>query len=109
MTTRVNNRARDPTPSESASAEAQPQVFPASEARANFMEVISRVRYGRERLVITNKGKPAAAIVTMEDLKLLQLLDDADIREKIHDKLREEEEVVEWDDYTRHRPAASSR
>ncbi|MBZ9753132.1 type II toxin-antitoxin system Phd/YefM family antitoxin [Deinococcus sp. HMF7604] len=74
-----SGRACDPTRPESAEAEAQLTVFPASEARANFMEVISRVRFGRERLVITNKGKPAAAMVTMEDLRILQLLDDVDI------------------------------
>lgn len=100
-------RARDPTaPSMSTSTEAQSQILPASEARANFMEVISRVRYGRERLVVTNKGKPAAAIVTLEDLKLLQLLDDADIKEILDVKLKEKAEPVDWDEYSRRRAAS---
>lgn len=62
------------------------------------MEVISRVRFGRERLVVTNKGKPAAAIVTLEDLKLLQLLDDVDIKEKLSAALKSEE-TIPWDEF----------
>lgn len=85
-------RARDPTAPPTTS-ELQPTVFPASQARANFMEVIGRVRFGRERLVITNKGKPAVALVTMEDLKLLQLLDDVDLKELIHDRVQNEEKT----------------
>jgi prevent-host-death family protein len=105
MTTTVETkkRARDPTLTAATTKEAEPTIFPASEARANFMEVISRVRYGRERLVITNKGKPAAALVTMEDLAILQLLDDVDIQEKLDARLknREDTDPVELDDYLR--------
>lgn len=100
-------RARDPTQPNSTKPEVEPTTFPASEARANFMEVISRVRYGRERLVITNKGKPAAALVTMEDLAILQLLDDVDVQEKLREKLStiEKEGTVDFDDYDRRRSA----
>lgn len=94
-------RSRDPTPATTES-EAQPTVFAASEARANFMEVIGRVRYGRERLVITNKGKAAAAIVTMEDLKLLQLLDDVDIRSKLHVEPTNPEDTIDFDEVFAH-------
>ena len=99
-------RARDPTQPAATRPEAQPTEFPASEARANFMEVISRVRFGRERLVITNKGKPAAALVTMEDLRILQLLDDVDIKETLNDRISpRSEEAVDFDDYDRRRSA----
>lgn len=109
MTTTVETkrRARDPTLTAATTKEAEQTIFPASEARANFMEVISRVRYGRERLVITNKGKPAAALVTMEDLAILQLLDDVDIQEKLNAKLEnlETADCIDFDEYDRRRTA----
>lgn len=100
--TTSKRRARDPTPSQFTESEAQPTVFAASEARANFMEVVGRVRYGRERLVITNKGKAAAAIVTMEDLKLLQLLDDVDIRSRLDVEPTNPEDTTDFDEVFAH-------
>lgn len=109
MTTMVETkrRARDPTLTAATTKEAEQTIFPASEARANFTEVISRVRYGRERLVITNKGKPAAALVTMEDLAILQLLDDVDIQEILNERFKtlETTESIDFDDYDRRRSA----
>lgn len=107
MTAASNKRARDPTLTRTTKSEVEPTTFPASEARANFMEVISRVRYGRERLVITNKGKPAAALVTMEDLAILQLLDDVDIMEKLDARVKtlKTEGTIDFDDYDRRRSA----
>lgn len=108
MTTTSKQRSRDPTTTTSALSteiEGTSTVFPASTARANFMDVIARVRHGRERLVITNKGKPAAALVTMEDLRLLQLLDDMDIKEKLHARIRQEEEARDWNAYVEKRRA----
>lgn len=49
----------------------------ASEARAAFNDVISRVSYGHERVTITRNGKPAAVLVSVEDLELLEQLEDA--------------------------------
>lgn len=40
-------------------------------------ELCNRVAYGGERLVITRRGKSRAALVSVEDLKLLQALEDA--------------------------------
>lgn len=107
MTAASNKRARDPTLTRATKSEVEPTIFPASEARANFMEVISRVRYGRERLVITNKGKPAAALVTMEDLAILQLLDDVDIMEKLDARVKtlEKADALDLDDYLRNHSA----
>lgn len=106
----LKKRARDPTTTATTSINAQEPVFPASEARANFMEVINRVRFGRERLVVTNKGKPAAALVSMEDLALLRLLDDVDIKEKLHGRIKEEStaESISLDEYDRRRASRAA-
>lgn len=47
-----------------------------SEARNNFPELLNRVGYGQERILIERHGKPVAAIVSVEDLNRLQALED---------------------------------
>lgn len=58
------------------SAKTVPSIS-ASDARASFNDVLSRVGYGKERLTITRNGKPAAVLVSVEDLALLEQLEDA--------------------------------
>lgn len=51
------------------------------ETRKNLAATIKRVSQGGERIVITRCGKPAVALVSTEDLALLQKLKDAkDVR-----------------------------
>ena len=52
------------------------------EARENFANVISRTAYGKERVVLTRRGKQLAAFVPMEDVQLLEQLENTiDVRE----------------------------
>lgn len=46
-------------------------------ARKKFANIINRVAYGKESFVLTRRGEALAAIVSMEDLKLLQEIEDA--------------------------------
>ena len=46
----------------------------ASEARDEFAEVINRVAYGGERVVIRRREKELVAVIPMEDLRLLERL-----------------------------------
>lgn len=39
-----------------------------TEARAQFAELINRVGYGKERIVLTRHGKPLVALVPAESL-----------------------------------------
>ena len=41
-------------------------------ARKNFAKIINRVAFGKEAFVLTRRGEPLAAIVSVEDLKFLQ-------------------------------------
>ena len=51
------------------------------EIRANLAEVINRVAYGGERIVLERRNKPVLALVSMEDLELLNALEDrADVK-----------------------------
>ena len=44
--------------------------------RSVLSEVVNRVQYKRERIVLERQGKPVAALVSMEDLELLEELED---------------------------------
>lgn len=47
-----------------------------TKAREDLAEMINRVAYGRERVVLERRGKGLAALVPMADLELLELLED---------------------------------
>jgi len=46
------------------------------DARDSFSDVINRAAYGKERVVLTRRGKQLAAVVPIEDVELLQELED---------------------------------
>lgn len=50
--------------------------LPITDAREDFAEVVNRVAYGHERLRLTRRGKPLAAVVPIDDLELLEQLED---------------------------------
>ncbi|UJX39208.1 type II toxin-antitoxin system Phd/YefM family antitoxin [Desulfovibrio sp. JY] len=43
----------------------------AADARERFAEVVNRAAYGKERIIVSRRGKPVAAVVPMDDLLLL--------------------------------------
>jgi len=49
-----------------------------AEARNNLADTINRVSYGGERVVFARRGKPVAALVSADDLALLQRIEDAE-------------------------------
>jgi prevent-host-death family protein len=56
-------------------------TMPVAEARGRFADLVSRVAYRGERVVITRHGKPLAALIPADDLELLERLEDeGDIR-----------------------------
>jgi prevent-host-death family protein len=48
----------------------------AKEARENFSELVNRTAFGKERVVVTRNKRQVAAVVPVEDLELLELLED---------------------------------
>jgi len=46
------------------------------DARDHLSEFVNRARYTHERVVLTKRGKDIGAIVSIEDLKLLEALED---------------------------------
>ena len=62
-----------------------------ADARTQFAEVVNRTAFGKERLVLTRRGKALAAIVPYEDLELLEALEDARDSALIHARR------IEWE------------
>ena len=48
----------------------------ATAARATFSDLVNRVRYGSERVLIAKRGKPAVALISVEDFHVLEMLED---------------------------------
>ena len=46
------------------------------EARENFSDVINRAAYGKERVILTRRGKPLVAVVPIDDVEVLETLED---------------------------------
>lgn len=44
--------------------------------RANLADTVNRVGYAGERIIILKNGKPAAAMVAVADLELIEALED---------------------------------
>jgi prevent-host-death family protein len=48
----------------------------AAAVRSDFSDVLNRVKYTRERIVICRRGKSEAVLVPVDDIKLLEFLED---------------------------------
>lgn len=53
-----------------------------SDAREHLGDVVDRARYTQERVILTKRGREVGAIISIDDLKLLEMLEDQlDIKE----------------------------
>lgn len=53
-----------------------------TDAKVSFSKFLNRVAYGRERLVITSHGEPKAALISVDDLRQLEEMEDAQAARK---------------------------
>jgi len=58
------------------------------DARKDLADILNRAAYGKERVVLTRRGKDVAAIVPMDDLAILEAIED-------HMDLTESEKILE--------------
>jgi len=55
-----------------------------TDAGKNLSDIVNRVAFASEPVILTNMGKPMAAIISLEDLQFLQdLEDEADIADAL--------------------------
>lgn len=77
------------------------------QTRNGLAEALNRVCYGGERIRIARRGKPIAALVSADDLEMLQRADDendrADARKALAEYKRRPASAVTLDDYLRTR------
>jgi len=59
------------------------------EARENFSELLNRSAYGKERIILTRRGKNLVAVVPIEDLKILEAIEDKLDLEEAKEALKE--------------------
>lgn len=62
-----------------------------SEARNNLPELVNRASYRQERIVIERRGKPVAALVSLEDFNRLEALEDTGSSTLVKVKQEEDE------------------
>ena len=74
-----------------------------SEARESFADLVNRVAYRQERVLVTRRGKPVAAIIPMEQVEFLERAEDEyDLR--LADEARRELEqtpAIPWEQVKR--------
>jgi prevent-host-death family protein len=58
-------------------------------ARQNFSELINRVAYGKDRVLLTRRSRPLVAVVPIEDIALLEAMEDRDDLKAARAALRE--------------------
>ena len=51
--------------------------FSTADIKARLSEMIGKVVYSHERLIVLRRGKPVAALVSLQDLRRLEALDAA--------------------------------
>jgi len=50
----------------------RPTPVSVAEAKSHISELIAKSQYSDERFIITKRDKPVAALVTLDDLKILE-------------------------------------
>ena len=58
-------------------------------ARQHFSDLINRVAYGKDRIVLTRRSRPLAALVPLEDIELLEEIEDREDLKAARVALRE--------------------
>jgi prevent-host-death family protein len=73
----------------------------AGKVRQDFAETINRVAYGRERVILRRRGKDLAALIPMDDLRLLEEMEDRlDVEEAeriLAEAKRKHERPIPWE------------
>jgi prevent-host-death family protein len=69
----------------------------ASQARASFAEALNRASFAGERTVIRRHGKDVAAVVSAEDLKILEALEDRRDLDEARQIMKKPGRLVSWE------------
>lgn len=70
-----------------------------ADARKNFADIINTVAYGKEPVVLTRRGQEIAALISIEELQLLQKIEDFIDIEDARKALEEPGENISADEF----------
>lgn len=70
-----------------------------ADARKNFSNIVNTVAYGKEPIVLTRRGQEIAALISIEELRLLQMIEDHVDIEDAKKALEEPGENISADDF----------
>ena len=59
------------------------KIAPLSEVRSNLSGIVSELARSKKRLIVTRNGKPAAVIISPEELETLEILADSDLAKSL--------------------------
>lgn len=72
-----------------------------SEAREKFADLVNRVQYGGERVVIEKRGKPSVVMVSVEEAAFLDEMEDrllAKMADEAKAEMEREGVTIPWED-----------
>jgi prevent-host-death family protein len=73
-----------------------------AEIRDHLADALNRVVYGNERVILERRGKPTAAIISLDDLALLESLEDREdvkaAKRALAEMRRKGEKPISWED-----------
>lgn len=69
-----------------------------ADARQKFSDIINRVAFGDDSFVLTRRGKPIAALVSIKELELLQELEDKIDIEDAWEAKNEPGDPIAWEE-----------
>jgi prevent-host-death family protein len=69
------------------------KVVSVAEVKSHFSEYVSKVAYASEKFIITKRGKPLVALVSIEDLKNIMANEEAKGLSEIIGKWKNFEEI----------------
>jgi len=72
-----------------------------ADARRKLANIVNRVAFGKEAFVLTRRGEALAALVSVDDLKLLQKMEEQMDIEDAWKARTESEETVTWEELKR--------
>jgi prevent-host-death family protein len=81
------------------------KTLPTGEARDRFAELLNRVAYGKERVILSRRGKLLAAIVPIQDIEAMEAFEDeidsALVRDRLAEWKREGAKGIALEEYVR--------
>lgn len=79
----------------------QDQHVTVSELRADLATAVNKVAFGKERIIVVRQGKPVAALVPIEDVEALELLEDKWLAAEADKAMAEPGESIPWEQIKR--------